>query len=82
MTPHLVIGNGDGLMQAALAGCGIVQLPSWLIQQPLEEGRLVEVLPQLATEGAAIRLAWVKNRQALPKVRVVLDALVAGLGKR
>ncbi|MBC3247967.1 LysR family transcriptional regulator [Pseudomonas lurida] len=82
MTPHLVIGNGDGLMQAALAGCGIVQLPSWLIQQPLEEGRLVEVLPQLATEGAAIRLAWVKNRQALPKVRVVLEALVSGLGKR
>lgn len=79
MTPHLVIGNGDGLMQAALAGCGIVQLPSWVVRPSLEEGKLVEVLPQLATEGAAIRLAWVKNRQALPKVSVVLEALAAGL---
>lgn len=79
MAPHLVIGNGDGLMQAALAGCGIVQLPSWMVRPSLEEGKLVEVLPQLATEGAAIRLAWVKNRQALPKVNVVLEALAAGL---
>ncbi|MCF5170613.1 LysR family transcriptional regulator [Pseudomonas canadensis] len=82
MSPHLVIGNGDGLMQAALAGCGIVQLPSWVVRPSLEEGKLVEVLPQLATEGAAIRLAWVRNRQALPKVSVVLEALVAGLGGR
>lgn len=77
--PQLVVGNGEGLMMAALAGCGIAQFPSWLIQQPLQQGALVEVLPQLATEGAAISVAWVKRREALPKVRVVLDALMAGL---
>lgn len=82
ITPQLVVGNGDGLLMAALAGCGIVQLPSWMVQQPLQEGTLVEVLPHLATQGAAITLGWVKSRQALPKVRVVLEALVAGLGKQ
>jgi DNA-binding transcriptional LysR family regulator len=79
VTTSLVVGNGDGLMMAALAGCGIAQLPSWLIEQPLHEGGLVEVLPQLATEGMGIYLAWVKSRQALPKVRVLVEALAAGL---
>ena len=78
--PQWVMGNGEGLVMAALAGCGIVQLPSWLIKQQLQEGTLVEVLPQLAIVGFEINLAWVKSRQAQPKVRVVLDALIAGLG--
>lgn len=78
--PQWVVGNGEGLLMAALAGCGIVQLPTWLIQQQLHDGTLVQVLPQLATAGFEINLAWVKSRQAQPKVRVVLDALIAGLG--
>ncbi|MFT0475763.1 LysR substrate-binding domain-containing protein [Pseudomonas antarctica] len=77
--PQLVVGNGDGLVMAALAGCGIVQLPSWLIEQPLQAGTMVEVLPHLAIEGFEINLGWVKSRQTQPKVRVVLEALAAGL---
>ncbi|MGB3126040.1 MAG: LysR family transcriptional regulator [Pseudomonas sp.] len=79
-TPHLVVGNGDGLVMAAEAGCGIAQLPSWLIQPQLQAGTLVEVLPQLAVQGMEIHVAWIKSRQALPKVRVVVEALVEGLG--
>ena len=78
--PQWVVGNGEGLLMAALAGCGIVQLPTWLAKQQLHDGTLVQVLPQLATPGFEINLAWVKSRQAQPKVRVVLDALIAGLG--
>lgn len=79
VAPQLVVGNGEGLVMAALADCGIVQLPSWLIDQQLQQGTLVEVLPHLATEGFEITLAWVKSRQTLPKLRVVLKAL-EGLG--
>lgn len=79
LTPQLVVGNGEGLVMAALAGCGIVELPSWLVKQQLQDGALVEVLPQLATPGFEVNLAWVKSRQDQPKVRVVLEALIAGL---
>ncbi|MHC8314656.1 LysR substrate-binding domain-containing protein [Pseudomonas sp. LB3P31] len=79
--PRLVVGNGDGLRMAALAGCGIVQLPSWLVEQELRDGTLVQVLAQLACVGMEINLGWVKNRQALPKVRVLIDALVVGLSE-
>ena len=74
-----VVGDGEGLVIAVSAGCGIAQLPSWLIKRQLEEGILVEVLPQLATEGQAINLIWLKSRQALPKVSALLEALAAGL---
>lgn len=74
-----VVGDGEGLAIAVSAGCGIAQLPSWLIERQLEEGTLVEVLPQLATNGQAINLIWLKSRQALPKVSALLEALAAGL---
>ncbi|MGE7956181.1 LysR family transcriptional regulator [Pseudomonas sp. NPDC089530] len=76
---QLVVGSGEGIVTAAMAGCGIAQLPSWLIQRQLDEGTLLEVLPQRATEGMPIHLAWVKSREALPRVRVLLEALVSGL---
>ncbi|AKA25261.1 LysR family transcriptional regulator [Pseudomonas chlororaphis] len=78
---QLVVGSGEGIVTAAVAGCGIAQLPSWLIQRQLDEGTLLEVLPQRATAGMPINLAWVKSREALPKVRVLLEALVSGLAR-
>ncbi|MGR3885408.1 LysR substrate-binding domain-containing protein [Pseudomonas sp. 1152_12] len=78
--PQLVVGNGDALVMAALAGYGIVQLPSWLIEQQLQAGTLVEVLSHLAIEGFEINLGWVRSRQTQPKVRMVLEVLAAGLG--
>ena len=79
---RLVVGNGEGLLMAALAGSGLAQLPSWLIQQQLADGSLVEVLPHLASEGLPIHLAWIKNRQALPRVSTLLQVLTAELTAR
>lgn len=79
---QLVVGNGEGLLMAALAGNGIVQLPSWLIQQQLTDGTLVEVLPHLASEGLPIHVAWIKRRQALPKVSTLLQVLTTELATR
>ena len=55
---------------------------SWLIQQQLADGSLVEVLPHLASEGLPIHLAWIKNRQALPRVSTLLQVLAAELTAR
>lgn len=79
MPARMVVGDGEAQVMAAVAGCGIAQLPTWLISRQLEEGTLVEVLPHLAAEGLPINLAWLKSRQALPKVSALLEALAAGL---
>jgi LysR family transcriptional regulator for bpeEF and oprC len=39
-----IIDDGQSLVQAALAGFGLVQVPLLLVQQHVEAGRLVEVL--------------------------------------
>lgn len=75
----LVVGDGEGLVIAVSAGCGIAQLPSWLIKRQLEEGTLVEVLSDRATDGQPINLVWQKSREGLPKVSALVEALAAGL---
>ena len=79
MPARYIVGDGEGQVMTVLAGCGIAQLPTWLIKQHLADGSLVQVLPHLASEGLAINLVWPKSRKALPKVSALLDALTAGL---
>lgn len=79
MPAKYIVGDGEGQVMTVLAGCGIAQLPTWLIKQQLADGSLVQVLPHLASDGLAINLVWPKSRQALPKVSALLDALAAGL---
>jgi DNA-binding transcriptional LysR family regulator len=73
--PHIAVGDGEGEVMAALAGLGIAQLPTWLVQRHLDSGALVEVLPHLATDGLPMNLVWLKSREGLPKVRALLDYL-------
>lgn len=77
---RIAIGNAEGQLAMLLAGLGIAQLPTWLVQDHLRDGRLVQVLPQLATLGLPINIAWLKSRQSQPKVRLLVDAIVAGIG--
>ncbi|MGJ3438904.1 LysR family transcriptional regulator [Pseudomonas sp. Je.1.5.c] len=76
---RIAVGDGEGEVAAVLAGHGIGQLPTWLTQRHLDSGALVEVLPQLATDGLPMNLVWLKSRESLPKVRALLDYLLPRL---
>jgi DNA-binding transcriptional LysR family regulator len=79
MHPHIAVGDGEGEVMAVLAGLGIAQLPTWLVQTHLNSGRLVEVLPDLATDGLPMNLVWLKSREVLPKVSALITFLAANL---
>ncbi|WP_245499841.1 LysR family transcriptional regulator [Mesorhizobium sp. M4B.F.Ca.ET.089.01.1.1] len=49
---RLMIGDGDALLQAAVAGCGIAFLPDWLAGNSLRRGELVPVLMSSAVDTA------------------------------
>lgn len=79
MPARIAVGDGEGEVLAVLAGYGIAQLPTWLVQGHLDSGALVEVLPQLATDGLPMNLVWLSKRAALPKVSALLATLATCL---
>ncbi len=72
--------NGDALRRAALAGLGVVYLPSFLLADDLRAGRLVPVLPEETTRTSAVFAVYPESRHLSPKVRAMIDWLVAELG--
>ncbi len=79
MPGRIALGDAVGQVAAILAGLGIAQLPTWVVQDHIARGLLVEVLPQWATDGLPINLVWLKSRQYLPKVKLLLEALGSSL---
>ncbi|MCD5996644.1 LysR family transcriptional regulator [Pseudomonas sp. CDFA 602] len=76
---RLVVGNGEAQVTAVTGACGIAQLATWLIKDQLARGELVEILPQLATEGLGLHLAWPRSRESLPKVHALVELLSGAL---
>ncbi|KNC11425.1 LysR family transcriptional regulator [Pantoea sp. RIT-PI-b] len=68
--------DGDAMLTATLAGCGLSQLPIWLVGDYLASGELQEVLPGHSGGEMPISALWPKSRQLLPKIRYVVDTLV------
>jgi DNA-binding transcriptional LysR family regulator len=72
----IVLGHGEPLLDATLAGLGVSYLPTWLIHEHLRNGELVPVWPDRFVENVAVYALWPKTRTPAPKVRVVIDELV------
>lgn len=69
--------DGEAMVQAVLAGCGLCQLPTWLIADHLKSGALVPVLSVTAGGEMPIHAVWPQSPYMRPKVRVLIDALVS-----
>jgi len=73
----LTIDNGDALRRVALAGHGIVYLPTFLVADDLRTGRLVAILARDIDAGGGAFAVYPESRHLSPKVRALIDALVA-----
>jgi DNA-binding transcriptional LysR family regulator len=76
----LYADNGDALRQAAIAGLGLVYLPTFLIADDIRAGRLVPLLTQLTRRETGLFAVYPDSRHISPKVRAMLDWLVEELG--
>ncbi|WP_343730488.1 LysR family transcriptional regulator [Duganella sp.] len=79
----LQVNNAEMLRQAALGGLGLALLPGWLVQQDLDAGTLVAVLPDYqANPGdmdVGIYAVYPANRRGASKIRAFTDLLAAAL---
>lgn len=71
--------SGFALVDAALKGLGVVQLPDYYVAQYIANGQLVELLPNLKTESEVISVLYPHNRQLSPKIKLFVDYLIANV---
>ncbi len=69
------INDGEGLVQAALLGQGLAQVPEYFVREPLAAGELVEVLPGLRPAPLPLSIVYPGARLVPQRVRVLIEAL-------
>ena len=72
--------NADVLRSTALAGGGIMLVPTFIVSQDLRAGRLVRLLPDFPPPEQALHALYPPGRHLSAKVRSFVDFLVARFG--
>jgi DNA-binding transcriptional LysR family regulator len=67
--------DGEAMLAAGRAGCGIIQMPTWLVNDDLGRGTLVPLLEDYAGGEMPIHVVWPKSHYLQPKVRAVIEML-------
>jgi DNA-binding transcriptional LysR family regulator len=76
---RLCANDLDTLVGAALAGAGLVRVPSWQVAHCLADGRLRIVLDAYQRPSTPLSILTLRNRLLLPKVRAFVDFFAAAL---
>ncbi|HDY7920092.1 TPA: LysR family transcriptional regulator, partial [Vibrio vulnificus] len=71
--------SGVVLLDAALKGIGLVQLPDYYVDEHLRAGRLIEVLTHFRDDREGVWALYPHNRHLSPKVRLLVDHLAQHL---
>ncbi len=75
--PRLITRGMLALRDAAIAGVGVVQLPTMILSEAFEQDALRRVLPAWAPRPEIIHAVFPSRRGLLPSVRALLDHLAA-----
>ena len=76
---RLSCNSGHALVDAALKGLGLIQIPDYHVREYLESGLLVQVLEPYAQHTEAVWALYPQNRYLSPKVRGLIDYLSENL---
>ena len=71
--------SGYSLVDAALKGLGIVQLPDYYVQKHLASGQLISVLDEYREPEESIWAVYPYNRHLSPKIRLLVEYLAEHL---
>ncbi|MEC9083894.1 MAG: LysR substrate-binding domain-containing protein, partial [Pseudomonadota bacterium] len=78
-TGNIRCDSGRALLDAALKGIGIVQLPDYYVQNALDSRLLIPVLTHYQEDDDGIWAVYPHNRHLSPKIRLLLDFLSESL---
>lgn len=79
--PRIHSNNGDTCRAAALAGQGIILQPDFVVSNDLENGALVELLPEYSAGELGVYVVYPSRRHMAPKTRALITFLDEHLGQ-
>ncbi|KPH75707.1 LysR family transcriptional regulator [Bosea vaviloviae] len=69
------LNEGNGYVAAAVAGLGIIQAPTFMVQDHITAGALMPILANWCTAPKPLHIVYPPNRHLSNKVRVFVDWL-------
>ena len=78
---RLAISNGDAVREAAIAGAGIVMLPTFIAHQAIARGELEIILKPFLRSPIGMYVVHPSSRNVSAKVRLFIDFLVSRFGE-
>lgn len=73
---NLTVNSADAARDAARAGVGVAYLPDFIVADDLDDGSLIQVLPDYRTDEYGIYAIYPHRQNLSAKVRVFVDFLV------
>ena len=71
----LCANNGDALKAAVINGLGLTILPTFIVGEDMQAGRLASVLTEYVPQDVALHAVYPHSRLLSPKVRAFVDFL-------
>ena len=72
---RMILDDGEGMVQAALHGIGLIQVPDYMAADYLEQGAFKEILPHFRPLPLPINIVWPGNRLMPARLRTFIDTL-------
>ncbi len=80
-TGRLHCNSGAAVVEAAVAGMGVCQLPAFYVRDHIAAGRLVTLLDRYRDAPEPVWAVYPQRRQLVPKVKGMIDLLEDRLGR-
>lgn len=74
--PFHQISDGDAMIDACIAGAGLIQFPEALLRPHIQTGKLVPLLATCNPAPTELNVIWPRARHLLPGVRFIIDELI------
>ncbi len=81
-TPRLITDDISQQRSAALLGVGVAQLPTMVVAKDIEDGALVDILPEWRPRSGIVHAVFPTRRGLLPSVRSLVDHLAVEFSKK
>jgi DNA-binding transcriptional LysR family regulator len=75
LAPSMLLDTVTAVREAVIEGAGFTVLPEWMSRRDVEEGRLVELVPEWRTTGAELYLAHAAQGEPAQRVARLLAFL-------